>query len=195
VNRSGPAVRLCSRLLSLAVLAGCAGAPAPRPPVTPLSAEPGPTPVVPPDQADLTPERLAEPGGDLAAAEAADARLLAAADDPVVRLRRALLLERLGRDAEAIAELERLRAADPAQAGVRARLAERYEAVGRLGDAEAELRSLAEATPERPEGWRRLAAFCARHGLAEQASAAEARAREAEARPRRELRPLRPSAR
>ena len=78
-----------------------------------------------------------------------------------------------GRDAEATAELERLRAADPANAVVRARLAERYEAAGRLAEAEAELRALADASPGRPEGWRRLAAFCTRHGLAEKARAAE----------------------
>jgi tetratricopeptide (TPR) repeat protein len=139
--------------------------------------------------------RLAELRGDPAAAEAAYARQLAVQDDPEVRLRRALVLERLGRDAEATLELEGLRAADPADAVVRARLAERYEAAGRLTEAEAELRALAEAAPGRPEDWRRLAAFCTRHGLTEKARLAEARAREAEARPTRALRPLKPTGR
>jgi len=144
---------------------------------------------------DGTLGRLAELRGDPAGAEAAYARQLALQDDPEVRLRRALVLERLGRDAEATAELERLRAAEPADAVVRARLAERYEAAGRLAEAEAELRALAEASPGRPEGWRRLATFCTRHGLAEKARAAEARAREAEPRPARALRPLKPTGR
>ncbi len=139
--------------------------------------------------------RLAELRGDAETAQAAYARQLAVAEDPELRLRRALSLERLGRDAEAIDELERLRLATPGSAAGRARLAEHYEAVGRLPEAEAELRALAEASPDRPEGWRRLAAFCGRNGLAEQARRAEERAREAEARPRRELRPLRPSGR
>jgi predicted Zn-dependent protease len=134
---------------------------------------------------------------DPALVEAACARQLQLADDPALRLRRALALERLGRDAEAIAELERLHGADPAQAGVRARLAERYEAVGRMDEAEAELRSLAAETPGRPEGWRRLAAFYRRHGSVEKARQAEDAAREVEAqdRPRRELRPLLPTGR
>jgi tetratricopeptide (TPR) repeat protein len=144
---------------------------------------------------DATLGRLAELRGDAAAAEAAYARQLAASDDPELRLRRALSLERLGRDAEAIAELERLRLADPANAQVRARLAERYEAAGRLPEAEAELRFGAEATLGRPEWWRRLAAFCTRHGLAEKARDAEARAREAATSPPRALRPLKPTGR
>ena len=139
--------------------------------------------------------RLAELRGDPETAQAAYARQLAVADDPELRLRRALVLERLGRDAEAIAELERLRASDPGSVAARARLAERYEAAGRLEEAEAALRASAEASPLRPEGWRRLAAFCQRQGLAEKARVAEARASEAEARPRRELRPLRPTGR
>jgi predicted Zn-dependent protease len=127
--------------------------------------------------------------------EQACARELAVADDPERRLRRALALEQLGRDAEAIVELERLRVADPSLMAARARLAERYEAVGRLTEAETELREMARERADRPEGWRRLAAFCARHGFTESATGAEARAREAEARPRRELRPLLPTGR
>jgi predicted Zn-dependent protease len=139
--------------------------------------------------------RLAELRGDPLTAEAAYGRQLALGDDPGIRLRRALVLERLGRDAEAIIELERVQVAEPANAVVRARLAERYEAVGRLSEAELELRAIADASPGRPEGWRRLAAFGARPGRADRARAAEARAGEAEARPHRELRPLRPTGR
>ncbi len=139
--------------------------------------------------------RLAEQRGDFAGAEVAYARQLARRPDPQVQLRRALALEKLGRLAEAIIELERLRAATPGDGLVRARLAELYEAIGRPTEAEAELRGLAEATPGRPEGWRRLAAFCARQEFTERARAAEARAREAESRPKRELRPLLPTGR
>ncbi len=137
--------------------------------------------------------RLAELRGDEETAQAAYARHLAVVDDPEIRLRRAVALERLGRDAEATAELERLRAADPGSAVVRARLAERYEAAGRLDEAEAELRTLADAIPDRPEGWRRLAAFCGRHGIDEHPSCALARARLAGAPAQRELRPLLPT--
>jgi predicted Zn-dependent protease len=137
--------------------------------------------------------RLAEQRGDFAAAEAAYARHLAAGADPQVQLLRAGALEKLGRLAEAVIELERLRGATPKDPVVRVRLAELYEAIGRLSEAEVELRGLAEASPARPEGWRRLSAFCARQGWPERARAAEARAQEAEARPKRELRPLRPS--
>jgi tetratricopeptide (TPR) repeat protein len=191
-----PPARLAS-LLALATLAACAGAPPPPPRPAPLAApvQPGAEPNA--GDPGLAAGRPAEPGADPAADEAAFARRLAVADDPEARLGRALALERLGRDAEAITELERLRAADPGHAGVRARLAERYEAVGRLDEAELELRTLAGASPARPEGWRRLAAFCRRHGLGARAREAEAAAREveAQARPHRELRSLSPSGR
>jgi len=137
--------------------------------------------------------RLAEQRGDFAAAEVAYARHLAKGPDPQVQLRRALALEKLGRRAEAIDELERLRAVAPGDMVVRVRLAELYEEAGRLTEAEAELRALAEASPSRPEGWRRLAALCTRQGFTEKARAAEARAHDAEARPKRDLRPLRPT--
>jgi len=137
--------------------------------------------------------RLAEQRGDFAAAEAAYARQLARGPDPQVQLRRALVLEKLGRLAEAIVELERLRAAAPGDAVVRLRLAEVYEEMGRPTEAEAELRALAEASPSRPEGWRRLAALCTRQGFTEEARAAEARAHDAETRPKRDLRPLKPT--
>lgn len=146
-------------------------------------------------QRDVALGRLAEQRHEDAAAEAAYARQLARGPDPQVQLRRALALERLGRLSEAIAELERLRAASPGEIEVRLRLAEAYETTGRLGEAEAELSGLAEASPARPEGWRRLAAFCTRQGFTERARAAEARAHDAEAKPKRELRPLLPAAR
>ncbi len=176
-------------LLALAALCACAGAPPVRPPPTP---SPLTAPASPPVAA---PDCLPGEAGDPAGVEAACARQLQRVDDPALRLRRALALEQLGRDAEAIAELQRLVSADPAHAAARARLAERYEAVGRFGEAEVELQALAQAVPGRPEGWRRLAAFYVRRGLTENARAAEARARDAEARPQRELRPLRPSGR
>ena len=135
---------------------------------------------------------LAERRGDVVGAVNAYGRLLAASDDPEIRLRRALLFERLGRPLDATAELEQVRAVEPANATVRGRLAERYEATGRLDEAEAELRALAEAQAGRPEGWRRLAAFCARNGRSDRPSCAQARARESGAPARRELRELRP---
>jgi Flp pilus assembly protein TadD len=147
-----------------------------------------------PDAAkELTLGRLAEQREDLPAAEAAYRRSLLVRDDPEVRLRRALLLERLGRDGEATAELEQVRQARPDDGVVRARLAERYEAAGRLQEAEAELRWLAEAAPGRPEGWRRLAALLTRAGQVEKARTAEGLARDADRRSKRSLRPLLPS--
>ncbi len=65
---------------------------------------------------DVLAGQLAELTGDDAAAEAAYRRALAVSDDDEVRLRRALVLERLGRGEEARADLERLRAARPASA-------------------------------------------------------------------------------
>lgn len=96
--------------------------------------------------------RLGELVGDDPWAVDAYARALAAADDPDVRLRRALALERIGRVDEATQELERVRASRPDDALVSARLGERYEAAGRLREAEAELRAAAEAQPERAAG-------------------------------------------
>jgi predicted Zn-dependent protease len=139
--------------------------------------------------------RLAEVRGDDATASEQYARALAAADDPDVRLRRALALERLTRVDEATLELERVRASRPDDAVVSAHLADRYEAAGRLRDAEAELRAAAEAQPDRAAGWDRLARFYARTGRAAAASEARSRAREAGARSARSLRPLLPSTR
>lgn len=139
--------------------------------------------------------RLAELRGDDRGAEAAYARALAEEDDPDVRLRRALVLERLGRFDEAAAQLELLRAARPDDALVRARLAERHEAAGRLAEAEVELREAAEAQPERAAGWERLARFYRRAGREAEARDALARARDALGRTERALRPLLPSKR
>jgi len=139
--------------------------------------------------------RLAESRGDDLRAEAEYARALAEEDDTDARLRRALVLERLGRAAEATAELERARAERPGDALVRARLAERFEAAGRLAEAEAELRALAEEQPDRAAGWERLARFYERAGRPPDARAALARARDAGGRSGRVLRPLLPSKR
>jgi tetratricopeptide (TPR) repeat protein len=139
--------------------------------------------------------RLGELVGDDPWAVDAYARALAAADDPDVRLRRALALERLGRAQQATEELERVRASLPDDALVRERLAERYEAAGRLREAEAELRAAAEAQPERAAAWERLALFYERRRRPAEASAAFTRAREAGARNGRSLRPLLPSMR
>jgi tetratricopeptide (TPR) repeat protein len=139
--------------------------------------------------------RLGELVGDERWAVDAYAQALAAADDPDVRLRRALALERLGRGDEAMEELERVRASRPDDAVVRARLGEHYEAAGRLREAEAELRAAAEAQPERAAAWERLALFYGRRGRVAEASAAFAKARDAGGRGGRSLRPLLPSAR
>jgi tetratricopeptide (TPR) repeat protein len=138
--------------------------------------------------------RLGELVRDDAWAVDAYARALEAADDPDVRFRRALALERIGRYDEATAELERVRATRP-DALVSARLGERYEAAGRLREAEAELRAAALAQPERAGGWERLALFYERRGRLAEAGAALARAREAGGRNGRTLRPLLPSLR
>lgn len=143
----------------------------------------------------LVEARLAELRGEDAAADAAYARALRAGDDPAVRLSRALVLERLGRSGEAIAELERVREASPEALFVGGRLAELYESAGRLAEAEAELVRAAEAQPERAASWERLARFYERTGREDQARAAGARARETAPRSSRALRPLLPSRR
>ncbi len=139
--------------------------------------------------------QLAECRGDDAVASDSYARALALADDPDVRLRRALALERLGRSEEATSELERVRTDRPADAVARSHLAERYEAFGRLGDAEKELRRLADDQRDRASSWERLARFYGRHGRKADAKAALARARTASGRSSRSLRPLLPSKR
>jgi predicted Zn-dependent protease len=143
---------------------------------------------------ELVEARLAEALGFDDAAEDAYARQLLRFDDPEVRLRRAVLLERLSRPTEAVAELERLVQRRPDHLPARLRLAELLERVGRTEAAEAELRALAESSPGRPGGWRRLARFLERIGHTAKARAADARA-ETAARPRRQLRPLLPSSR
>ena len=158
-------------LATLLVLAGCAAAcaaaPPPPPPPPPRALAPPPAlPSLPPsdderlDEAsrlladgvrleraglllaavapgparrDLLLGQLAELTGDDAGAVAAYQRVLAQGDDEEVRLRRALVLERLGRGAEAEADLHRLRAAAP-----------------RAPDADAEERPARKLRPLRP---------------------------------------------
>jgi tetratricopeptide (TPR) repeat protein len=139
--------------------------------------------------------RLAEARGDDAGAEAEYAIVLAAADDPDLRLRRAFALERLGRGGDAIAELEQVRAVRADDAVARSHLAERYERAGRLPEAEAEYRWLADAQPERAAEWDRLALFYERAGRQREARAAADRARSAAGHQERTLRPLLPSKR
>ncbi|HSN90247.1 MAG TPA: tetratricopeptide repeat protein [Anaeromyxobacteraceae bacterium] len=136
--------------------------------------------------------QLAELEGDDLAAAAAYAQALLLRADPDVRIRRAFVLERLGRADDAIAELERLRAERADDAAARARLAGLYERAGRLAQAERELEALA-AGSGRPGPWRDLAEFHARNGDAAKARWAEANARALEGREERALRPLLPS--
>lgn len=141
--------------------------------------------------------RLAEIRADDAEAAAAYERALLGIENPDVRLRRALALERLGRIAESVVELERVRARRPGDVLVRMRLGEQYEALGRVHEAEAEFRAAAEEQAGRPAAWERLARFYERAGR--DAEARDARAKVAELRgpPRAErtLRPLLPSRR
>jgi tetratricopeptide (TPR) repeat protein len=140
--------------------------------------------------------RLAELRGDDAGAADAYARALASGDDPDVRLRRALALDRLGRAGEATTELERVRAERPDDAIAGARLAALYERAGRLREAEAEYRALAEARPDRVQGWDELARFCERAGRHAEARVARERAKAARGTASaRDLRPLLPSKR
>lgn len=138
--------------------------------------------------------RFSELSGDDVAAEMSYRRALEAAPDADARLRYALLLERIGRGADAILEFERVRTERPDDPIARDRLAVRYEAAGQLSSAEAELIAIAEAQPDRPAGWERLAGFYERTGRAGDALAARARAREL-TRAGRVLRPLKPSRR
>jgi predicted Zn-dependent protease len=131
-----------------------------------------------------------------AAAEAADAyaRADALESDPDVTLRRAVLLRGLGRDAEAVAAFEAVRAARPGDRLARQSLADLYEASGRAADAERELTALARDAPADPAPLRRLAAFLRRRGDARRARIVEAEAARLAAQPR-ALRPLRRSSR
>jgi len=135
-----------------------------------------------------------EQTGDGEGAAAAYAAALALRDDDELRLRRAMLLESLGRAPEAIVEMERLRAVRPADPRPRSQLAELYESAGRRVEAEAELRWLAAAAPAAPAPLYRLARFLARGGDAEGADRADRAARTLE-RPARAMRPLMPDGR
>jgi tetratricopeptide (TPR) repeat protein len=136
-----------------------------------------------------------ELAGDDAAAAEHYAAALALRHDPELRFRRALVLDRLGRAEEAVAELERVRAERPDDLAPLARLADLYERVGQLEDAERLLAGEANGTAPRAGAWLRLARFYGRIGQPEKARAAELRARELDAPPARELRPLGPSRR
>jgi tetratricopeptide (TPR) repeat protein len=137
---------------------------------------------------------LAELRGDDAAAVAEYQRVLAMRPDPELRLRRGVMLRRLGRMEEALAELERVASERPADRAARASMAEIYEFQGRLGEAEAALVSIAQLAPADPLPQKQLVAFYRRHGQARKAIDADARARALEGAPR-SLRPLRPSMR
>ncbi len=140
--------------------------------------------------------QIAEVRGDHGAAERAYAASLEEAPDPDVRLRRAIVLERLGRGDEALRELDQASRERPGDPLIRSRLAERYEATGLLSAAEAELVAAAEGAPDRAAGWDRLARFYERSGRPDKARAAAAKARDATpAPPERKLRPLLRSAR
>lgn len=131
-----------------------------------------------------------EQAGDPAGALRAYADALALQDDPDLGLRRATLLAEAGRQLEAIAELERVRAAHPREPLVHSRLAELYEAMGRRTEAAEELRWLVAAAPRDPAPQLRLARFFRRAGDPDQAARAEQAARALDP-PARVLRPLR----
>jgi tetratricopeptide (TPR) repeat protein len=137
---------------------------------------------------------LDELQGDDAAAVAEYQRVLTIRPDPELRLRRGVMLRRLGRLDEAVAELERVASERPADRAARASLAEIYEHQGRLREAEAALVSIAQLAPADPVPQKQLVAFYRRHGDARKALDADARARTLEGAPR-SLRPLRPSMR
>jgi predicted Zn-dependent protease len=136
--------------------------------------------------------QLAELEEDDLGAAASYAQALLLRPDPDVRLRRALVLDRLGRGDDAISELERVREARPRDPAARARLADLYERAGRLEHASRELEALAFGSG-RPAPWRALAEFHRRHGDENAARWAEANARALDAREDRALRPLLPS--
>lgn len=132
---------------------------------------------------------LAELRGDDAAAADAYGRALRAAPDVEVRLRRGLLLARIGRAEDARSELTRVVAEDPSTRAPRSVLAELYERSGQRDVAEHELTVLAALAPAEPVPLRALAAFYRRGGEPAKAAAVEERARALEGEGRK-LRPL-----
>ncbi len=140
---------------------------------------------------------LRDQSGDLAGAVDVYGAALAIEPDTDLRLRRGLLLVRLARRSEAIAELEQVRGERPDDRSARVALAELYEAGGQLSRAEGELATLADLPPHDGAAQRRLARFLWRHGAAERAQAADRRARDLEGplRNGRVLRPLQPAKR
>lgn len=133
--------------------------------------------------------------GDELAAVAAYGQALALRDDPDLRLHRAVLMARSGSQAQALAEAERVRDANPGEVLARSLLADLYEQAGRRAEAEAELRWLVGAAPFDPAPLRRLSGFLARAGDAAGAATAEEAARARNGRAARNLRPLLPDAR
>jgi len=137
---------------------------------------------------------LREQSGDLTGAADAYGSALELEPDTELRLRRGLLLARLGRRPEAVAELERVRAEQPGDRNARSALADLYEAGGQLSAAEGELMTLADMARD-AAAYGRLARFLGRCGALDRARAAERRATELEPRTARALRPLLPARR
>jgi Tfp pilus assembly protein PilF len=137
---------------------------------------------------------LKELRGDEAGAGEAYRAALELAPDPDLRLRRGLLLLRLGKAAEAESELARVLAERPGERAGRTELAELYERAGRSVAAEHELAVLAALAPSDAAPLRALVAFYRRHGEQGKAVVAEhwARALDGEGR---KLRPLLPARR
>jgi Flp pilus assembly protein TadD len=137
---------------------------------------------------------VSELRGDDRGAAAAYGAVLAVESDEDLRLRRAVLLERIGDRDGATGELQRVVKARPRDRTAHARLAELHERAGRLNVAEEELLFIASLAPDDASAQRQLAAFYRRHGQPEKARVADDRARALDG-PRRSLRPLRPSKR
>jgi len=137
---------------------------------------------------------LGELRGDDAAAAEAYRTALDLEPDPELRLRRGLLLVRLGQVGEAEAVLSRVIAERPAQRAARTALCELYERAGQPDAAEHQLAVVVALAPSDAAPVRELVAFYRRHGEAGKASAVEQRARSLEGEGRK-LRPLLPARR
>lgn len=137
---------------------------------------------------------LKELRGDEAGAGEAYRGALELAPDPDLRLRRGLLLLRLGKAAEAESELARVLAERPGERAGRTELAEIYERDGRSVAAEHELAVLAALAPSDAAPLRALVAFYRRHGEQAKAVVAEHWARSLDGEGRK-LRPLLPARR
>lgn len=142
-------------------------------------------------------ELSVEADDDATAADYLSRALAMRPDQPVLRVKRAGALERLGRPGEAADEYARALAATPDDLALRAVLASALEAAGRYDEARAELEELVRRQPGRANPLRRLARFHERRGDEAAAKAAHLRADKAEGTPppKRKLRPLPPSKR